>query len=787
MPLNEADTRAKLIDPALHDRGWTENLIRREETAGAIEIIGGTPRKQAKGRVDYALRVISSSGSQPVAVALIEAKAEQYPPTHGLEQAKLYASSSRLNVPFVYSSNGHLFVEYDRFTGLTQAPLPMSEFPTPDELKARYEEKKGFSLESEAAKPLVTPYAKGEAQRRYYQDAAIRAVFEKIARGEKRALLSLATGSVKTFIAVNLLKRISDARQLKRALFICDRDELRTQGLAAFAHEFGNDAAPATANNPQKNASVVIATYQTLGVDRDDSDDSFLTRNYPENYFSHIVIDECHRSAWGKWSEVLKRNAGAVQIGLTATPRSFQYMEDSADSKVDQKITADNLEYFGEPVYEYSIGQGIEDGYLAAMEIITNNIFLNRQADAEWITGIEQAALEGKQLTDAITGEVISAEEAKARYEASSFESRLMIPERVTAMCQSLFNYLVASGGPEQKTIIFCTRDRHADDVAIEMNNLYANWCRDNGRELVQDYAFKCTAAGGKDYLSELKGSTRHHFIATTVDLLSTGVDVPPVVNIVFFKYVRSPIAFYQMIGRGTRIHAPTNKLMFKVYDYTNATRLFGQDFITIKRPEGNGGCHHPRPEERLIQVEGFDVRVTNAGTYIMTTNELGEAVPVTVEEYKQRLAAKLVEDIPAIDQFRETWVQPIPRQEMLGKLPDAGRSPLVVRILSDMNEYDLFDVLAELGYGQAARTREHRAEAFIYKNQEWLESIPQQTSDVIKAIASQFTRAGTDTLENSQIFQTPEVSNAGGIAALQAYGNPAEALSQTKIRMFTA
>ena len=333
MALSEADTRAKLIDPALHARGWTENLIRREETAGAIEIIGGTPRKQAKGRVDYALRVTSSLGPQPVAVALIEAKAEQYPPTHGLEQAKLYASASRLNVPFVYSSNGHQFVEYDRFSGLTQAPLPMSEFPTPDDLKARYEEKKGFSLESEAAKPLVTPYAKGEAQRRYYQDAAIRAVLEKIAGGGKRALLGLATGSGKTFIAVNLLKRISDARQLRRALFICDRDELRTQGLAAFAHEFGNDAAPASANNAQKNARVVIATYQTLGVDRDDSDASFLTRNYPENYFSHIIIDECHRSAWGKWSQVLTRNSDAVQIGLTATPRSFQYVDNNEASK----------------------------------------------------------------------------------------------------------------------------------------------------------------------------------------------------------------------------------------------------------------------------------------------------------------------------------------------------------------------------------------------------------------------------------------------------------------------
>ena len=188
--------------------------------------------------------------------------------------------------------------------------------------------------------------------------------------------------------------------------------------------------------------------------------------------------------------------------------------------------------------------------------------------------------------------------------------------------------------------------------------------------------------------------------------------------------------------------------------------------------------------EGQIIRSAHMITLMIIGGIPILTTNELGEAVPVTVEEYKQRLAAKLVEDIAAIDEFRETWVQPELRKELLGKLPDAGRSPLVVRILSDMDEYDLFDVLAELGYGQAARTREHRAEAFIYKNREWLDSIPPQTTDVIKAIASQFTRAGTDTLENAQIFQTPEVANAGGMAALQAYGNPREALAQTKIRM---
>ncbi|HEV2234247.1 MAG TPA: restriction endonuclease subunit R, partial [Terriglobia bacterium] len=175
MGLNESDTRAKLIDPAIHARGWTEDLIRREETAGAIEIIDGKPRKQAKGRVDYTLRVKVNPQTQPVALALIEAKAENLPPPHGLEQAKQYAACRRLNVAFVYSTNGHLFVEFDRTTGITSMPRPLSDFPTPADLRARYEGTVGFSLEDPAAAPMLSRYPGGEATRRYYQDAAIRA------------------------------------------------------------------------------------------------------------------------------------------------------------------------------------------------------------------------------------------------------------------------------------------------------------------------------------------------------------------------------------------------------------------------------------------------------------------------------------------------------------------------------------------------------------------------------------------------------------------------------------
>ncbi len=262
---SEADTRAKLIDPAIHACGWTEDLIRREETAGAIEIIDGRPFKQAKGRTDYTLRIKPYPDSQPVAVALIEAKPEGKPPTHGLEQAKLCAASKRLNVQFVFATNGHQFVEFDRFTGLTHAPRKLAEFPTPTELQGRYEQAMGFALDDPAAAPLLQRYPAGEGTRRYYQDAAIRAVLEKIAACEragtpKRALLSLATGAGKTFIAVNLLKRIAGAGQLKRALFVCDRDELRIQGTGAMQAVFGADAAPVSSGNPQKNARILIAT-----------------------------------------------------------------------------------------------------------------------------------------------------------------------------------------------------------------------------------------------------------------------------------------------------------------------------------------------------------------------------------------------------------------------------------------------------------------------------------------------------------------------------------------------
>ena len=788
MGRNEADTRVQLIDPALHRRGWTEeHHIKREQTPGQVDIVNGQGQRRSRGRMDYVLRLVVREGSQPIAVALIEAKGEDKDPAHGLEQGKAYVSGKLHNLLFVYATNGHLFVEYDRLTRQTTPPRPLGEFPTPEDLRQRYERAKGFRLDSDMAKPLLTRYPTGEGKRRYYQDAAIRATLEKIAwcatHGEpQRALLSLATGAGKTFIAVNLLKRISDAGLLRRALFVCDRDELRNQASAAFQNLFGSNAATVTGKDPQKNAKILIATYQTLDVDQEDSEGNFLRKHYPENYFSHIVIDECHRSAWGKWSEVLTRNPDAVHIGLTATPRQLTISEDNPEAQRDQQITADNLAYFGEPVYEYTIAQGTEDGYLAACQIRLGRVNLDD-------TGITKADILARGATDARTGRPIRPKELGELYAHTSFEKRLLLPDRVLAMSQDFFNYLIQTGTPEQKTIIFCVRDSHADEVASTLNNLYQQWCQENELTPCEYYAFKCThQSGGKDYLADLKGSRRNYFIATTVDLLSTGVDVPSLRNVVFFKYMNSPISFYQMVGRGTRIDIETNKLMFWLYDYTNATRLLGQDFITQPKPDRTGEKttdYDPTPSP-IIRVEGLSVEIRDDGVRIPVYLN-GRDVMVTVLEYEEILTDRLVTTVPTAAEFLERWVIPPDRQTLMTQIHAGNLSTSALRQIREMQDFDLYDLLARLGYAAPALTRSTRVQTFYSAEAIWFNEMPPQTAQTLRAIVSQFESGGTENLESQELFRVPSVVKTGGVKSLKLLGTPQEVLTDMKRRLFAA
>ncbi len=317
---------------------------------------------------------------------VLEAKKEDEDPLKGMQQAKRYADCKCFDVNYVFSTNGHRYGEFDYVTSLQAGLFPFTDFPPHTDLCARYARDTGIDMARPEAGMLFQADSPAWSLSRYYQDAAIRAAFEKILRDTQsgkspRVLLSLATGAGKTVIAANLLWRLSQAGQLpKPALFLCDRDELRTQAYGKLTAAFGDNARIVKleqGGNAARNARVHIATYQTLGLDDDDEGfASFLTEHYGEDAFSVIVIDECHRSAWGKWSVVLERNPRAIQIGLTATPCKLE--ESDHGSAEDLEITANNRKYFGEPLYEYTLIQAQEDGYLAACEIVRRKASIDR-------------------------------------------------------------------------------------------------------------------------------------------------------------------------------------------------------------------------------------------------------------------------------------------------------------------------------------------------------------------------------------------------------------------------
>jgi len=797
MSRNEHLTRVELIDPILHDLGWTGPLIREEKTPGGSNIIDGRPVKRS-GRTDYLLCLPIISGKPPLAVAVLEAKSEGKLPSLGIQQAR--RDASKHHVPFVFTTNGHLFAEYGEDSQQIIDGKPLTGFPTPDDLRRRYQALKGIDLTSSNALPLLMPYKGGELARWYFQDAAIRATLERMAAGQKKILLSLATGTGKTIIAAQLLHKLAQAGQLRRALFVCDREELRTQGMGKMHAVFGDNAQEVSTADPQRNARILVATYQTLNVTDEDKEPAFWKENYPPDFFSHIIIDECHRAAWGRWSVILRDNPNAVHIGLTATPRIVVGggTRDAEAKKKDEEITSHNIDYFGQPVYEYSIGDGQEDGYLAACEVIRRTVDLDK-------TEITRADIVERSAIDAFTGRTIKPGEIDDKYKAHDYDAKLMLDDRVKAMSEDLFQFFLETGGPHQKTVIFCTRDHHANQMMIALNNLYTAWCRKVQRPPKESYAFQCTGnpdlrPPASDLIPDFRGSKNSHFIATTVDLLSTGVDIPNLENVVFFRYLESPISFYQMVGRGTRTGEPRgSKAMFRLYDYTNCTRLFGEEFKSRYRPTqppdeegsggevggtetGTGGTGRPKPQQKIIRVREnkFTVQIEGNGISVLCQED-GKDVLVAYEDYKQRLAASLVEEAPDVEDLRLTWVVPDKRQALLRGLPGGEPAVRLVRELENEQECDLFDVLAELGYNLPPKSRPERAAAFTYKNKQWLKNFPERTSVTLVKMARQFEKNGIEELETPQLFEVEGV-DFNALTGLPI--EPSTLIQETKTRL---
>ncbi|MDX2115705.1 MAG: DEAD/DEAH box helicase family protein [Planctomycetota bacterium] len=560
--LNEADTCRVYVTPALLAAGWDKPAWRVAEqhyfTDGQIVLVGDGHRRQKGKKADYLLRYQES-----FPIAVVEAKDEDHEPAAGLQQAKDYAQI--LGLHFAYSTNGHGIEEWD-FTTNTQCSL--TTYPSPSDLWQRLCAYKTLDA-ARVRNPLLTPYCtKGGKAPRYYQEVAINNTIEAILQGRERILINLATGTGKTVIAFQLAWKlwhsrwnISGADRPPRILFLADRNVLRDQAYNTF-EPFENERDVISEGQAPVNRSIYFGIYQAMftGVDG-----ARLYQKYPSDFFDLIIIDECHRSGFGTWNAILKHFETAVQLGMTATPKRTENI--------------DSYRYFGDAVFTYSLGQGIDDGFLATYKVHRSRTNFTRDGLV-----IQDATSQGAQV------EVPEGEQVEDRYDMPEFERRITMPDHVRKLCEHMSKLLNRFGRME-KTMVFCVNMDHALQVTQELNRLNADLN-------VPDYAVRIVSeegATGKALLEKFQDTEKQiPVIATTVDLLTTGVDAPSVRNVVFMKPVSSIVSFKQIVGRGSRLCADTDKFWFRVIDYTNATRLF-DDWDRPSEP-GEGGAETGEP-----------------------------------------------------------------------------------------------------------------------------------------------------------------------------------------------
>ncbi|HIQ00355.1 TPA: DEAD/DEAH box helicase [Candidatus Bipolaricaulota bacterium] len=591
--MNEADTRARLVDPKLKVAGWTDQHVTREfyyqkdvhYVPGKIILAGTQIRRGKRRKVDYLLRLTDG-----FPIAVVEAEPEYKSPDSGLEQAKGYARD--LGLAFAYSTNGHGIVEFDFFTNAVQE---MDRFPSPQELWHRWQLNTGLGevevrdrrLEylsrlgsDRSGNPLLYDYCPEYVcgKRPYYfQEAAIREVIKRLMRGQRRVLLAMATGTGKTFVAFQIVWKLIKSGWLKRrhpdrparVLFLADRVVLRGQAHSTFSPFADGNNEPRhiiEGHPPNLNRDLYFGIYQTLWSQ--DENGVRLFKKFPPDFFDLVIIDECHRSGWGTWREILDHFAEAVHLGMTATPKSDDNVDTYAYFCAEEPEVYIDPEHPEKgkqrlPAYQYSLGRGIEDGFLATYKV-------HRVRTDIDITGL--------RLEDAIEqgAEVFIPEEVEPRgkYTTPQFEREITLPDRTEVMVKHLAQ-LLRRFGIWEKTMVFCVDMAHARLVARLLQDEF-------GPETgLDNYAVPIISEEGEEarrWLEDFADSSKKApVVAATAELLSTGVDVPSCRNIVFMKTISSPVLFKQIIGRGSRIDQATDKYWFRIIDFTGATRLFDQ------------------------------------------------------------------------------------------------------------------------------------------------------------------------------------------------------------------
>lgn len=788
MSYSEDDTRVKLIDPKIKECGWKEeHILRQYAIADDRFFVEGEEYKRLPTRkfADYVLFY------QNVAIAVLEAKAEDEDPMKHVSQGEDYGK--RLDVPFVYISNGSGIILHDRRTLKTEQ---VESYLSPEEIYTAYLEWKG--LNDKKTDALNYPlYLTGSKRPRAYQETAIKRVIENILGGDKATLLTMATGTGKTFTAFQIIWKLTKSKTISRVLFLADRIILKDQAyneFEAFRDGSNDPRCKIEGGDFNKNRDIYFATYQTLFTND-------LYKQIPSDFFDLIVIDECHRSRYGDWGVVLEHFASAYQLGMTATPKR----EDNIDV----------YEYFGEPVFEYSLGQAIEDGYLVPYKIykITTNLYKD--------------GLNVNEAEEVIYDDEIEPDEIKDFYEPSEYERAVTIPDQIDVLSKKVMEVMDKTN-PYGKTIVFCVDMAHAQQVKDKLNQLKGS----------EEYATRIVAEDKDDLTKFRDKEMAMPVVATTVDLLSTGVDIPHIQNIVFMRPIASRVLFKQIIGRGSRLFE--GKGFFRIIDFTNATRLIDEWDIpeTPEPPTPPEEAVEPydklfrgividdKTEEAVAQVN-FNVklgRFVKGGSsdadgimktfglpsndqltvslekdgykklskkfapqkseeempyeYRLKPQKAGgrkitvKGIDVTIDEevevefdgiklsyaeYRKYSQDNLKHSIHSTEELREIWLNPDKREKLIEELEGKKVNIGLIKSMENLEDSDSFDVIAHLVFNAPLLTREDRMKLFMRENAPELNQYGKEIRGAIMDVLDKYKTSGEENL-SAQFFLLPNM-----------------------------
>lgn len=759
--MTEEDIKLQYITPAVQAK-WGLDRITMETkiTDGRINLKGNIVTREKPKKADYVLYLTKNKP-----IAIVEAKDNNHSISYGLQQAITYAKMQ--DIPFAYSSNGDGFQEHDLLTGLERT-LSMDEFPTVDELTARWESEanSGKGISDNERKIIAQPYysSQNTYDPRYYQRNAINRTVEAIANGQERLLLVMATGTGKTYTAFQIVYRLLKSGFKKKVLYLADRNILVDQSiqqdfspLEKVIHKinFAKDD-PVTITSHE----VYFSLYQQLAGNEENEDEesgeetvSRFAKLFNKDFFDLIIVDECHRGSAKKdsnWRKILDYFSSATQIGMTATPKETKYIS--------------NIDYFGEPVYTYSLREGIDDGFLAPFKVIN----ITTDISDGWRPYKGQLDKFGNVIEDRI-------------YTNSDFDYNIILEDRTYEVAREITEYL-KSTDRMQKTIVFCATEDHAERMRIALNNLNADMVKEN-----PDYVVRITGSDtyGKSKLDYfISVSAPYPVIATTSKLLSTGADCKMTKLIVLDEMINSMTEFKQIIGRGTRLREKEGKNHFVVMDFRNVTRLFSdpdwdgpieivEGFDPNHKPTpkpdtpGNGGdsvSPPPTVDKYVVDENGCDVHIIGKRVEVYDAQGKLLRQESIVDYTKSNILGKYA----SLDNFISKWTSEQKKEAIRELLKEQGIDLEQMKAEQGMTDVDDFDFICHVAFNQKPLTRKERANNV--KKRDFLSKYSGVAREVLEALLDKYMNTGIYEIEKTEILQLDPFKKFGKPSKIAAY-----------------